>query len=121
MTDLSAFGIPDDLPDIAAPNLLGGGPVGSTDGLTQRQKAAIIVRVLLSDGRTLALSELSPDLQIRLTREIGSIRQIDQSTLNAVIDEFIDELNGGGMSFSGGLQEALSMLEGSISPKPPAG
>ena len=114
MTDLTALGLPADLPEIAAPTFMGGYDDVSAD-LSQQQKAAIIVRVLLSDGRTMSLSQLTPEIQVSLTREIGAIRQIDQATLSSVVDEFIGELDGGGMSFSGGLQEALSMLDGSIS------
>ena len=116
MTDLTAFGLPADLPDLAAPDFLGGG-MSDSPALTRRQKAAIIVRVLLSDGSTLSLSELPPEMQVALTREIGALRQVDHSTLSRVVDEFIEELEGGGLSFSGGLQEALSILEGSISPE----
>ena len=114
MTDLTALGLPADLPEIAAPTFMGGYDGVSAD-LSQQQKAAIIVRVLLSDGRTMSLSQLTPEIQVSLTREIGAIRQIDQATLSSVVDEFIGELDGGGMSFSGGPQEALSMLDGSIS------
>jgi flagellar motor switch protein FliG len=118
MTDLTAFGLPADLPDISAPDFLGGGnAMDATPSLTRRQKAAIIVRILLSDGRTLSLGELPPQMQVELTREIGALRQVGQGTLSRVVDEFIEELDGGGLSFSGGLQEALSILEGSISPE----
>jgi len=118
MTDLTAFGLPADLPDIAAPSFLGAGRRSTDDpALTRRQKAAIIVRVLLSEGGTLGLSDLPQEMQVALTREIGALRQVDQATLNRVVEEFIEELEGGGLSFSGGLQEALSILEGSISPE----
>ena len=75
MTDLTALGLPADLPEIAAPTFMGGYDDVSAD-LSQQQKAAIIVRVLLSDGRTMSLSQLTPEIQVSLTREIGAIRQI---------------------------------------------
>ena len=58
MTDLTALGLPADLPEIAAPTFMGGLDDGVSADLSQQQKAAIIVRVLLSDGRTMSLSQL---------------------------------------------------------------
>ena len=118
-TDLTAFGLPADLPDFSGPEFgppaLGSPTAEPEMNLTRRQKAAVIVRLLLSDGRTLALDELPEHLQIQLTRDMGKIRKIDQGTLDNVAREFIEALEGGGLSFNGGLQEALSILEGSIS------
>ena len=113
MTDFTAFGIDENLPDLAPSQ--GRSLTSGAAKLSHRQKAAIIVRVLLSDGNTLSLGDLPQDLQVALTREIGSLRTIEHDTLCAVINEFVQELDGGTLNFSGGLQEALSILEGSIS------
>ncbi|MEM8631062.1 MAG: FliG C-terminal domain-containing protein [Pseudomonadota bacterium] len=119
-TDLTSLGLPANLPEIAAPDLIGAAPAPPPAlppvALRKRQKAAIIVRLLLSDGRTLDLADLPMDIQLRLTRDIGAITKIDQSTLDAVITEFLDEIEQTGLAFGGGLSEALSILDGTISP-----
>ncbi|SER97321.1 flagellar motor switch protein FliG [Tranquillimonas rosea] len=93
------------------PGIPGGGPA-----LTRRQKAAIVVRLLLADGITLPLTELPDALQAELTTQMSQMRYIDRTTLHAVIEEFADELDSIGMAFPGGLEGALEALEGAISP-----
>ncbi|MFD2738837.1 flagellar motor switch protein FliG [Sulfitobacter aestuarii] len=83
--------------------------------LSRKAKAAIVVRLLLSEGADIPLEELPEDLQASLTEQMGALRRVDRATLSAVVSEFLDELDGVGLSFSGGLVGALDMLDGKIS------
>lgn len=83
--------------------------------LTGRQKAAIIVRLLLASGAQLPLSSLPEHLQAALTEQMGSMRLVDRETMQAVVDEFREELESVGLSFPGGIDGAISMLDGHIS------
>lgn len=80
------------------------------------QKAAIIVRLLLAQGADLPLTALPDHLQASLTEQIGLMRTIDRDTLAAVVEEFCLTLEQVGLSFSGGIEDALKMLDGRISP-----
>ena len=84
--------------------------------LSGRQKAAIIVQLLLADGGNLPLSNLSDSLQTKLIHEMASLRHVDHATLQAVAQEFIDAFDAVGLSFHGALEGALTLLDGSISP-----
>lgn len=81
-----------------------------------RAKAAIVVRLLLSEGADLPIEALPEDLQEVLTRQMGRMGLVDRETLAAVITEFAEALDGIGLSFPGGLAGALSALEGKLSP-----
>ncbi len=83
--------------------------------LTGRQKAAVIVRLLLAEGAPLPLAALPDHLQAALTEQIGQMRLIDRETLHAVVAEFMAELEGVGLAFPGGIDGALAMLDGHIS------
>lgn len=80
-----------------------------------RQKAAIIVRLLLSEGTELPLQALPDHVQAALTEQIGMMRSIDHATLRAVVEEFCQMLDQVGLSFPGGIEGALRMLDGRIS------
>lgn len=84
--------------------------------LDRRRKAAMIVQFLLSEGQDVALSTLPEDLQLQLTREIGSLNSIDRTTLHAVADEFADALENLALAGPGGIGAALDALEGKLSP-----
>ena len=84
--------------------------------LSRRQKAAIVVRLLVSQGADLTLRDLSDEAQTDLTQIIGSMRHIDRATLNEVVEEFTNELEGVGLTFPRGIAGALSDLDGRISP-----
>lgn len=79
------------------------------------EKAAIIVRLLLAEGAKVPLSSLPEHMQSALTEQMGRMRLVDRATLAAVIEEFLSELEEIGLSFPGGLDGALSMLDGHIS------
>jgi flagellar motor switch protein FliG len=84
-------------------------------GLSKKQKAAIIVRLLSSEGAKLPLSDLSEDQQTALTEQIAAMKLIDKGTLQDVVAEFCEELEAVGLAFPGGLDGALSLLDGQLS------
>ena len=93
--------------------LSGPGPMAHLSG---RQKAAIVVRLMLAEGVKLPLSSLPDPLQAALTEQMGRMRLVDRETLNAVIAEFEARLDSVGLAFPGGLHGALSLLDDQLSP-----
>ena len=91
-------------------------PTGATE-FSRREKAAIVVRLLLAEGVRLPLSELPDALQAELTCQISRMRYIDRATLRAVVEEFAHELDQIGLAFPGGLEATLAILDGAISPE----
>ncbi|MCJ8139309.1 flagellar motor switch protein FliG [Falsirhodobacter halotolerans] len=83
--------------------------------LSQPQKAAIIVRLLLSEGSPIPVTALPEDMQADLTQEMGQLRLIDRNTLLSVVEEFLLELEGVGLAFPGGMEGALKAMDGHIS------
>ncbi|MCB2115090.1 MAG: flagellar motor switch protein FliG [Rhodobacteraceae bacterium] len=83
--------------------------------LSGRQKAAVIVRLLLTEGSELPLKGLPDHMQAALTEQLGAMRSIDRETLRAVVEEFVLRLDSVGLSFPGGIEAALKMLDGQIS------
>ena len=83
--------------------------------LTPRQKAAVIVRYLLTEGTSLPLSSLPEHMQAALAEQMGQMRLIDRATLDDVVTEFLAELDSVGLAFPGGIEGALTMMDGHIS------
>ena len=93
------------------------GAAGQTvQQLTSREKAAIIVRLLLAEGAPVPLTALPDHMQAALTEQMAQMRVVDRDTLSAVVGEFLQQLESIGLSFPGGIDGALSMLDGHISP-----
>ncbi len=88
----------------------------ASDVVSQRRKAAMIVQMVLSDGSKLSLSLLPENLQALLTRELGALRMVDRTTLNAVATEFAQDLESVALMSTGGIEGALHALAGQISP-----
>ncbi|MCA3449640.1 MAG: flagellar motor switch protein FliG [Rhodobacter sp.] len=88
---------------------------GQPLAMTGRVKAAVIVRLLLAEGASLPLSSLPEHMQAALTEQIGRMRLVDRTTLGAVVEEFLNELEQVGLSFPGGIEGALTMMDGHIS------
>lgn len=84
-------------------------------GLSQRAKAAIVVRLLINEGADIPLEELPAELQAHLTHQMGAMRVVDRVTLASVVTEFTEALDSIGLSFPGGIAGALEALEGRIS------
>ncbi|QUS35163.1 FliG C-terminal domain-containing protein [Falsirhodobacter algicola] len=83
--------------------------------LSRRQKAAVIVKLLVSEGSPIPISALPEDMQADLTEEMGQLRLVDRDTLQAVVAEFLAELDGVGLAFPGGMEGALKAMDGHIS------
>ncbi len=88
---------------------------GAASKLSPREKAAIVVRLLLTYGAVPALSELSEGKQTALAVQLARMTPVDQETVAAVATEFADEIERIGLSFPTGLDGALGMLDGVIS------
>jgi flagellar motor switch protein FliG len=84
-------------------------------GLSGREKAAVIVRLLLAEGAPIPLAGLPEHMQAALAEQIGQMRLVDRATLSEVVEEFLTELEQVGLSFPGGIEGALSMMDGHIS------
>lgn len=83
--------------------------------LTQQEKAAVIVGLLLSEGTNLPLNRLPIPMQEALARQIGKMTAVSRGTLDSVVHEFIAALSDIGFAFPSGLEGALSILDGKIS------
>lgn len=87
-----------------------------TKPLSRRQKAAVVVRLLLAEGADLPLSELPESLQTELAQQMSQMRYIDRATLRDVIEEFATELDQIGLAFPSGIEDVLALLGEAISP-----
>ena len=103
------------MPDLSQLSMPNAGQV-SRRTVTNRQKAAIVVRLLSSEGLKLPLSDLTEDMQTALTSEIAEMRMIDRATMAEVVREFCDQLEAVGLAFPGGIDGALTLLDGQLSP-----
>lgn len=83
--------------------------------LTTKEKAAIVVRLLLSHGALPALSQLPESKQTELAIQIARMAPVDQETVHAVADEFANEIERIALSFPQGLDGALGLLDGFLS------
>ncbi len=84
--------------------------------LSNREKAAVVVRLLLNEGADIPLEELPDPLQEKLTHQLGQMGLVDRVTLAAVAQEFADALEGVGLSFPHGLAGALDAVNDKIAP-----
>ena len=88
---------------------------GPATKLSSKEKAAIVVRLLLSYGAVPALTELSEAKQTALAIQLAKMTPVDQETVAAVATEFADEIERIGLSFPTGVEGALGLLDGVIS------
>ncbi len=84
--------------------------------LSSRQKAAVVVRLLLNEGADIPLEELPDDLQEKLTHQLGQMGIVDRITLASVAHEFAEALDSIGLSFPHGLADALDAVSDRIAP-----
>lgn len=89
-----------------------------TVSLTKRQKAAVIVRQLLANGAEFSLTQLDELTLGEIGVQLASLSHVDQTTVDAVIREFLGELDhGSGLSFPNALNDAFTLLEGAVPPE----
>ncbi len=88
---------------------------GPVTMLTTKEKAAIVVRLLLSHGALPALSQLPESKQTELAIQIARMAPVDQDTVHAVADEFANEIERIALSFPQGLDGAIGLLDGFLS------
>ena len=92
-------------------------PVRLPVALTQRKKAAVIVRLLLENDVVPDLKALSEAHQTALARDIATLRRVDRATLQAVTLEFLDELEGIALTFPDTIDSTLAALGDHLSDK----
>jgi flagellar motor switch protein FliG len=80
-----------------------------------REKAAIIVRLLLAEGTPIKITSLPEEMQASLAQQMGQMRRVDRDTLQSVVQDFLSELDEVGLSFPGGIEGALSIMDGHMS------
>lgn len=90
------------------------GPV--TRRLNSRQKAAVLVRFLMGEGVALPISDLPERTQTMLAAQMAHLRVVNRATLDEIVSEFEDLLGSVGLTFPGGIEGALSLMDGHISP-----
>lgn len=83
--------------------------------LTRRQKAAVVVHLLISGGVDPGMRDLSRDQQRALVRDMASLRFVDKATLASVVAEFAGELDGIGLHVPRDPARMLAMLDGHLS------
>jgi flagellar motor switch protein FliG len=54
-------------------------------------------------------------MQAALAEQMGQMRLVDRTTLGAIVEEFLSELEDVGLAFPGGIEGALGMMDGHIS------
>lgn len=99
----------------AAAAMPAGVAVGLGTQLSSRQKAAVIVRLMLAEGAELKLSSLPVEAQARLAHDMATMDLIDRDTRDAVVSEFCDRLEAVGLAFPGTIDGALDILGAHLS------
>lgn len=90
-------------------------PLPPAVSLSQPDKAAVIVQLMLKAGVSIPLDTMPERVQSKLIETLGALGPVDPDTVNAVADEFADALTRGGLG-GAGLAGALDLVEGSVSP-----
>ncbi|RFU11836.1 flagellar motor switch protein FliG [Rhodobacteraceae bacterium W635] len=83
--------------------------------LSNADKAAVIVRLLVSEGAMPRLTGLSLRQQEALVRRMAALGAVDRRTLAAVAHEFAQRLDGMGLTFPGSVAGALDMVREHLS------
>ena len=88
---------------------------GALQTMSLKEKAAVVVRLLLSQGAMPALSQLPESKQTELAVQIARMAPVDQETVHAVADEFANDIERIALSFPQGLDGAIGLLDGFLS------
>jgi len=85
--------------------------------LSAKQKAAVIVRLLLTQNLSPGIARLHPQLQADLARTMAQLGPVNRATLAQVVQDFTAELDAMALIAPNGLSAALSLLEPHLSPQ----
>lgn len=83
--------------------------------MSNADKAAVIVRLLLSEGAMPRLTGLSLRQQEALVRRLAGLGPVSRETLSAVAREFAQTLDNIGLTFPGSVAGALDMVRDHLS------
>lgn len=86
-------------------------------GVSKQQKAAILLSVLLEGENTPNLDHIATEDLKNTVDTMASYGEVDRSTVDLVILEFLSELDEFGISMRGGLEGTLTSLKGYVSDK----
>ncbi len=85
--------------------------------LTQRQKAAIIVKLLVGGGVSLDDLDLDADAIWKITNAMTGLGVVGKDIVDAVTAEFILEMERMGLVFERDIDGSLKAMEGQIAPE----
>lgn len=85
-------------------------------GLTQRQKAAIIVKLLVGGGTSLDSLDLDADAIWKITNAMAGLGVVGRDVVDAVTAEFIVEMEKMGLVFDPTVDDSLSALSDHLDP-----
>lgn len=98
-------------PATAAPDELAKSP------LSKQDKAAILLRVLLSSGATPTLDDVDTTSLRNIMETMGNFGKVDRKTIDLVILEFLTELQEFGIALKGDIEDTIAALKGHVSDK----
>ena len=82
--------------------------------LTNAQKAAVVVQLIISSGETIPLSMMSEATQVHLARVYANMGPLNKITVETVINEFSEQIEALGLSFPLDTGAALEALSGQL-------
>ena len=85
--------------------------------LTQRQKAAIIIKLLIGGGTSLEALDLDADAIWKITNSMAGLGVVGKDVVDGVTAEFILEMERMGLVFERDLDGSLKAMEGQIDPE----
>lgn len=85
-------------------------------GLSGSQKAAILLRMVLSDDGEMSLGNLPPSLQLKLATDYASIVRVNRATMEAVVAEFEANLESVGLEFPESADDVLDQMQNVLAP-----
>ncbi|HSF90770.1 MAG TPA: hypothetical protein VLA51_01055, partial [Paracoccaceae bacterium] len=84
-------------------------------GMTKLQKATVIIRLLMNEGASPDLRALGDRALKNVVDTMATFGEVDKPTINAIVLEFLEELNKFGVSMRGTIEDALTNLQGHVS------
>ena len=85
--------------------------------LSKQEKAAILLRVLLSSGAAPALNDVDTASLRKIMETMGNFGKVDRKTIDLVILEFLTELQEFGIALKGDIEDTIAALKGHVSDK----